>query len=98
LEAHHFCYQIILTDVFFAAQAVYCGSECQRSAWTTHKAICGSNDQLEQSLPSQDAIKKHIVQKQINDLKAYDISGHRKIISQMLGALTTDDYSRKNTN
>jgi hypothetical protein len=39
-----------------ALQAAYCSSECQQSAWKTHKAVCGSPDQLEQHLPSQNVI------------------------------------------
>ncbi|KDQ06994.1 hypothetical protein BOTBODRAFT_70632 [Botryobasidium botryosum FD-172 SS1] len=38
--------------------AVYCSVGCQRSAWTTHKALCCSEDQHEQMLPSQANIVK----------------------------------------
>lgn len=33
--------------------------DCQKSSWKTHKTICCSADQHEQSLPSQDAIQKN---------------------------------------
>ncbi|KAJ6520749.1 hypothetical protein DFH09DRAFT_997948 [Mycena vulgaris] len=39
--------------------SVYCGSECQRRAWKTHKKECATDGQHEQALPSQDAVAEH---------------------------------------
>ncbi|KII86002.1 hypothetical protein PLICRDRAFT_178300 [Plicaturopsis crispa FD-325 SS-3] len=40
---------------------VYCGKECQRSAWTEHKKHCGHLDQREQALPSQVAFDEYML-------------------------------------
>ena len=39
---------------------MYCSSACQSSAWKSHKTICGSDRQVEQALPSQDAVEEHL--------------------------------------
>ncbi|KDQ18860.1 hypothetical protein BOTBODRAFT_184707 [Botryobasidium botryosum FD-172 SS1] len=38
--------------------SVYCGQQCQKSAWRAHKVVCGSDTQHEQMLPSQTAFQK----------------------------------------
>ncbi|KDQ18859.1 hypothetical protein BOTBODRAFT_28347 [Botryobasidium botryosum FD-172 SS1] len=38
--------------------SVYCDQKCQQSAWRAHKAICLSDDQHEQMLPSQYAVEE----------------------------------------
>ncbi|KAJ7775207.1 hypothetical protein B0H16DRAFT_1408516 [Mycena metata] len=41
--------------------AFYCGPTCQKSHWPTHKKICGSPDQTERGLPSQDVLSNFAV-------------------------------------
>ena len=44
------------------AQSFYCSAICQMSAWKAHKPVCGCVSQKEQSLPSQMAIDKYLLE------------------------------------
>ncbi|KAJ7178746.1 hypothetical protein C8R43DRAFT_470548 [Mycena crocata] len=39
--------------------SVYCSSDCQTRAWKTHKMKCTKTGQHEQTLPSQDEVKRY---------------------------------------
>lgn len=49
--------------IMHPSQSVYCGRSCQTSAWRSHKAVCGDEEQLAQGLPSQDACDSHLADK-----------------------------------
>jgi hypothetical protein len=54
--------------------SIYCSTTCQKSAWKSHKSVCGSDTQHEQSLPSQDAIDTHWVPKLLQRVAAMDLT------------------------
>jgi len=49
-----------LPIAFNIIESVYCSSACQSSAWKAHKTTCGSDRQVEQTLPSQDVVEEHL--------------------------------------
>jgi len=54
--------------------SIYCSTACQKSAWRSHKSVCGSDTQHEQSLPSQEAIVTHAVPKLLQQIAAMDLT------------------------
>ncbi|KIM82689.1 hypothetical protein PILCRDRAFT_7602 [Piloderma croceum F 1598] len=44
--------------------ALYCGPECQKRTWASHKRVCGMPGQREQALPSQEKLD-HFVWEQL---------------------------------
>jgi hypothetical protein len=58
----------------FVSQSVYCGAPCQKSVWKSHKAVCGSDNQHEQALPSQQALDAYIIPKLYDNLTKLDLT------------------------
>jgi len=54
--------------------SVYCSVPCQKSAWKSHKTVCGSDKQHEQALPSQEAIDAYALPKLFEQIAEMDLT------------------------
>jgi hypothetical protein len=81
-----------LTITCLRRQSVYCGKNCQRQAWKTHKSVCCAEGQHEPSLPSQEAIRRSCTES--FQREAVNIAERNATLSMLRDALDQTSFPR----
>ncbi|KAJ7461481.1 hypothetical protein FB451DRAFT_1044251, partial [Mycena latifolia] len=67
-------------------KAMYCGTDCQKSAWKKHKPVCKSGDAKIQMLPSQLEYHKEITKKRTKQVQSIERHVPKEVFEELLRA------------